>query len=102
MLTPVAVNNLISTDLPIAVGAIIGAVGSLTFIMRTHAIDEEEQAGHAQARRSAVRLVLVIYAMIAWLCLVVAVVLGGVALIATMGILALLASAGLVRLWLTY
>lgn len=99
MLIPVAGNTLTSTDLPLAVGAVIGAVGSLVFIMRSHAFDEEEREGHAQARQSAVRRVLVIYATAAWICFATAVVLGDVAFIVTTGVLALLAGVGLARLW---
>lgn len=99
MLVSVVGSSLTGADLPLAAGAIIGAVGSLAFIMRSHAFDEKEQAGHAKARQSAVRRVLVIYAIIAWFCLAAAVALGDVAFIVTTGIMALLASAGLVRLW---
>jgi hypothetical protein len=88
------------TYLPVAVGAVIAAVGSLVFIMRSPAFSEEEQAmGHAPARQSAVRRVLVIYAIIAWFCFIGAIAIGDIVFIALTGVVALLASVGLLRLW---
>jgi hypothetical protein len=80
-------------------GGFIGAIGSLVFIMRSSAFDKEQHVGDAQTRQSAIRRTLVIFAIIAWFCLGAAVALGDVAFIVTTGIMALLASAGLMRLW---
>ena len=49
------------------------------------------------ARRAAVRRVLIIYAVIGWLCFGVAIALGDIAFIILTGIMAALACVGLVR-----
>lgn len=99
LVASMATSTVVNTGLPIAVGAILGGVGSLAFIMRSHAFNEEEKDGQTQVRRSAVRRVLVIYAAIALLCLVVAIALGDVAFIVTTGTMMLLAIVGLVFFW---
>jgi archaellum biogenesis protein FlaJ (TadC family) len=87
------------TGIPLVIGGFVGAIGSLIFILRTHAFDQGEKASEKQDRQSAVRRALVIFAIIAWFCLVAALALGDVAFIVTTGIMAIIASAGLVRLW---
>lgn len=99
LVSSMATSAVVDTGLPIAVGAILGGVGSLVFIMRSHAFDEEEKGGQTQVRRSAVRRVLVIYSAIALLCLVVAIALGDVAFVVTTGAMLLLAIIGLVFFW---
>lgn len=90
-----------NTYLPIAIGAVLGATGSLLFILRTDAFSQEEQGGHVSASRRglALRSVLIIYATIAWICLVVAIAIGDMAFIVACGVIALIASIGLVRVW---
>lgn len=92
-----------ATYLPIAVGAILGAAGSVWFILRSHAFSAEKQGGQASAdgrRRIALRSVVSIYAAIAWICLVIAIATGNTAFIVLCGAIALIASLGLVRVWL--
>lgn len=93
-----AIGNAASTAIPFAVGAVIAAIGSLMVIMRSDAFDKKSQAGYVPSRRSTVRVVLIIYAVIAWTCLMAAVAIGDVAFIVTTGIVALLATVGLVLL----
>ena len=90
-----------STYLPIGIGVIIGAVGSLVFIMRTRALSDEQDSRPATSirRRLALRSVLIIYAIIAWICLAVAVTVGEMALIVLCGVIVLIASIGLMRIW---
>jgi hypothetical protein len=85
--------------LPVVVGAVLGAVGSLLFIMRASVFSKEEYAQGALSRQSAVRRVLVIYATIAWICLAAAVAIGDMSFIILTGIIAVLASVGLVGFW---
>ena len=92
-----------ATYLPIAVGAILGAAGSIWFIVRSHAFSAEKQGGQASAdsrRCIALRSVVSIYAAIAWICLVIAVATGNMAFIVLCGAIVLIASIGLVRVWL--
>ena len=90
---------LTGTYLPIVAGAVLGAVGSLLFVMRSRAFPKGEYAQGVLSRQSAVRRVLIIYASIAWICLVVAVAIGDTSFMILTGIIALVASAGLVGLW---
>jgi len=88
--------------LPIVVGAIVGAAGSIWFILRSHALSEGERGGHASAdsrRRLALRSVLIIYAAIAWVCLIIAIAIGDMPFIVLCGATALIASIGLGRVW---
>ncbi len=88
-----------ATYLPIFVGAVLGAIGSLVFIVQSRAFPNEEVAEGPQSRQAAVRRVLVIYASIAWVCLVAAVVIGDVTFIVMTGVITVLASAGVVVRW---
>lgn len=95
-------NTLTSTYLLFAAGVLLGAVGSLVFILRSRALLEEEPGDDAhpdRLRQLAVRLTLVTYAVLAFILLVIAVVLGDIASIITGGILVVFASAGIVFLW---
>jgi archaellum biogenesis protein FlaJ (TadC family) len=85
-----------SAAVPLMIGSFLGAVGCLIFIMRARGFDKVEAEGQAHARRAAVRRVLIIYAVIAWLCLVVAIALGDMAFIALTGVTTVLACVGLV------
>lgn len=91
--------NAAATVVPIAVGVIIAAVGSLAFIMHSDAFGEKSPAVYVQ-RRSAVRLILIIYAIIACLCLIAAIAIGDVAFVITTSVLVLLAAIGLALSWL--
>jgi hypothetical protein len=91
-----------STYLPVAVGAVVAAVGSVLFIIRSHAFREVGQGDQTMAtnqRRLAVRMVLVLYGIIAGICFVVAIVIGELAFIVLTGLILLLAIAGLGRSW---
>lgn len=90
---------LTGTYLPIVVGAVFGAVGSLLFIMRSREFSKGEFVEGMLSRQSAVRRVLVIYAVIAWICLMVAVAIGDISFIVLTGIITALASTGLVGFW---
>lgn len=87
-----------NASVPIAIGAIAGAAGSLLFVMRTSAIDKLEQDGEKGLRQKAVGRVLMSYAIIAWLCLIAAVAVGDPAFIALTGISAILATGGLLAI----
>jgi archaellum biogenesis protein FlaJ (TadC family) len=76
--------------------ALLGAVGSVIFLMRARGFEKVEAEGLTHARLTAVRRVVVIYAAIAWLCFLIAVALGDAAFIILTGIMAVLACAGLV------
>jgi cobalamin synthase len=82
------------TYLPLTAGAVIGAAGSLIFIVRSPALARE-----GRRRKLAVRLVLITYVAIACLVLVIAIALGNLEFIAISGALAILAIAGLVFTW---
>lgn len=88
-----------STYLPIFVGAFLGAIGSLVFILQSRAFPNEKAAQGPQSRQAAVRRVLVIYAAIAWACLLAAVLIGDVTFIVLTGVITVLASAGLALRW---
>lgn len=61
--------------LPIAIGAILGVVGCLVFVLRTPALSEE-RAGYPRARLKVLRRILLVYAVIAVGCLIVAIAVG--------------------------
>jgi hypothetical protein len=86
-----------STYIPVAAGLILGGGGSVWFIARSRALSGAEQAPR---RRFALRSVLMIYAVITCLCLIISIAIGEVALILTSGIMVLIATAGLLRLWI--
>jgi peptidoglycan biosynthesis protein MviN/MurJ (putative lipid II flippase) len=88
-----------NTLIPVVVGLILGALGSVLFIMRSRAFTDEDRGGYSASRQSAVRRVLIIYAYIAAVCLVAAVAIGDFAFILLTGAMALIALAGLARLW---
>jgi hypothetical protein len=96
---PVIGSTLTDTYLPIAVGTVLGAAVSLVFIVRSSAFSEK-QPGRASAstqRQRRVRIILGVYVVFAFICLAIAVVIGDVAFIVLGGVIALLASIGLVR-----
>lgn len=88
-----------STYLPIMVGAVLGAVGSVLFIVRSRAFPKEERSQGAFSRQSAVRRVLIIYATVAWICLAAAVFIGNIWFIILTGIIVVIASVGLLGFW---
>lgn len=90
---------LASIYLPMFIGAVVGAVGSLVFIMRFRAFPKEEADQGSQSQQPAVRRVLVIYAAISWVCLLVAVLIGSATSIVLTGIITVLASVGLALRW---
>lgn len=90
---------LASIYFPIFIGAVLGAVGSLAFIMHSRAFPKEEATQGPRSRQSAVRRVLVIYAAISWACLVAALLIGNVIFVVLTGIITVLASVGLVVRW---
>jgi nitrate reductase NapE component len=86
------------TVLPIAAGAIIGAVGCIVFIIRatSDADDRDEQELPTRAeRRRALKPVLFLYVGVTWICLVAAVAIGELAFVVLSGIMALIATIGL-------
>ena len=92
----------VSAFLPAAIGAVVGAIGSLWFILRSDAFSDRGKADNDppdDRRKLAVRIVLAGYAVIAWICFVVAVAIGDMSFILPAGITALLATVGLVGLW---
>jgi uncharacterized membrane protein len=87
-----------NTALPVAVGAIMGALLSVAFILRVtpSSIQRQEQDDSARAeRRRALRPVLFLYVAVTWICLVAALAIGELAFIVLSGIMALIASIGL-------
>jgi hypothetical protein len=91
------------TYVPILIGAAIGAIGSLVFILRRSVpVPEQEQRNSksfAAQRRIAVKSVTTIYALIAWGCLAAALALGDVGFIVTTGAIAVVATLGLFIGW---
>lgn len=84
----------------IAIGALIAALGSILFIMRTHALDgnrKETHSGVTGMRRVALRNVLVAYTVVAWVCVVVTVIIGNGDFILLSALFAVLVSASLFR-----
>lgn len=90
---------MVDAAIAIFVGAILGGIGSLLFIARSRQSNDGEASGEGRALRSALRRVLTIYAAIAWLCVIVAVAIGDMVFIAMTGVVAILASAGLMYRW---
>lgn len=88
-----------STYFPIVVGAVVGAVGSVLFVMRSRAFPKEEPSQGALSRQSAVRRVLVIYATVAWVCFAAAVFIGNMSFIILTGVIVAIASVGLLGFW---
>lgn len=90
------------TYIPVAVGVILGAVGSVVFILRATSRDERLRWRQADARRErllAIRSVMVVFAVIAWSCLILAIVIGEAAFTALTGATALISGAGLIYVW---
>jgi hypothetical protein len=81
---------------------VIGAVGSLVFIMRSPALSDEvdgnDRSG-ANRRRLAIRLTLLAFMILACTSLVVALALGGLGITVTAGSLVLVTGVALVFLW---
>ena len=71
----------------------------MVFILYARAFRKEEAVQTPQSRQAAVRRVLVIYAAISWGCLVAAAFIGNMVFIVLTGIIAVLASVGLVVRW---
>ena len=84
---------------PVAIGAFLGALGSVIFLMRARGFEKVEAEGLTHARLAAVRRVVVIYTAIAWLCFFVAVALDDAAFIILTGVMAVLACVGVVRVY---
>jgi hypothetical protein len=94
---------MIATYLLFAGGAIVGAVGSVAFILRSSELTQEENRRDAASRPSrrqlAVRIVLSVYLGMTSIALAVALALEDVALIATSGLLVFLVGGALIFLW---
>lgn len=88
-----------SVIIPVVIGVFLGGVGSVIFLMRARGFEKVEAEGQTHARRAAVRRVLIIYAVIGWLCFGVAIAIGDIAFIILTGIMAALACIGLVRVY---
>lgn len=88
-----------SAYFPIILGAVLGAVGTVLFIMRSRAFPKEDRSQGAFSRQSAVRRVLVIYATVAWICLAAAVFIGNIWFIILTGVIVVIASVGLLGFW---
>ncbi|HEU4679450.1 MAG TPA: hypothetical protein VFS35_08015 [Terrimicrobiaceae bacterium] len=89
------------TYIPIAVGAVVGAVGSALVILRGKSgTGENHDPGEGDARRlRGLRIVLAVYAATAGVCLVVAIAQGDGGFIVTTGLIAVLAVLGLWRVY---
>lgn len=90
------------TYVPVAVGAILGAVGCLVFIVRATSREDRLRWSRTDARRErllAVRSVMVVFAVIAWSCLILAIIIGEAAFTALTGATALISAAGLIYVW---
>jgi len=90
------------TYVPVAVGAILGAIGSLAFIVRSTTSEDRQRWRHPDARRErlfAVRSVMTLFAVIAWACLILSITVGEAAFIVLTGATALIATAGLIYVW---
>jgi hypothetical protein len=85
------------TYLPVAVGALIAAVGSLTFVGRS--MRRQKSNLTAGQQRGAMKSVVAVYAIIAWVCLFAALALGDRGFVVTTGLIALIATLGLFVVW---
>jgi hypothetical protein len=89
-----------SDGVAIAIGALVAAMGSILFIMRTHALDEETKDSRSRVtgmRRVALRNVLVAYTVVAWICVVATAIIGNGDFILLSALFAVLVSASLLR-----
>ena len=91
----------LGTVLPAAIGAVLAAAGCLVALLRTNAFSQMQasQVTIERRRRRSIRIVVGLYAAIAYICLIVAAVIGDPAFIVLTAIIALLASATVWRLW---
>lgn len=88
------------TVVPFTVGAICAGIGSVLFIVRSDALADNGDGEQLKRRRIAIRMVLIIYAVLASLCLVAAVAIGDLVFVVTSAIITALAVGGLVLLLL--
>jgi hypothetical protein len=95
--------SMIAACLLFAGGAIVGAVGSVVFILRSSEFRQDENRGVAASRpgrrQLAVRIVLLVYLGMVGVALTVALAVGNVVFVATSGFLMFLVGAALVFLW---
>jgi hypothetical protein len=81
-------------------GALFGAVGSLTFILRSLSDSKgRDPEAPSTQRRMALKSVTGVYALIAWGCLVVALALGDSGFIVTTALTAFIATLALLLVW---
>jgi hypothetical protein len=99
-----------TTYVSIAIGGVAGAVGTVAFLLRSKAFSDDRpkvfpgkessgRGGVTDRRRLSIRIVVSIYCVIAYGCFVATIAIGDSAIIALTGVIALLASAALWRLW---
>lgn len=99
-----------STYVSIAIGGVVGAVGTVAYLLRTKAFSDDPpkgspgneprgQSGSIDRRRLSLRIVVSVYCVIAYGCFVAAIAIGDSAFIILTGVIAFLASASLWRLW---
>jgi hypothetical protein len=90
-----------STVLPAAIGAVLAAAGCLIALLRTNAFSQMQASRVTveHRRRLSIRIVVGLYAAIAYICLIVAIAIGDPAFMVLTAIIALLASAMVLRLW---
>lgn len=92
-----------STTVCIVVGAIIGAGSSLLFVARTRALSAEvtrtSKAVASHRRLLAIRNVLIVYCITAWICFGVVIAIGDILLIGICGFIAAIACVGLLLVW---
>lgn len=89
------------TVLPAAIGALLGAAGCLIALLRTNAFSQMQgdRVTLEQRRRLSIRIVVGLYATIAYVCLIVAMAIGDEAFMILTAAIAVLASATVWRLW---
>lgn len=89
------------TYIPILFGVLLGAIGSIVFVKRTRAFERNQPDAVAAAgqRRLSLRLIVGTYTLVALICLIVAIALGGAAFIVLSAIIAVCVGGAFVRLW---
>lgn len=92
-----------NTYLPVVLGALLGALGSFVFVSRAKALStktgDRPSASLAERRKLALRIIVCVYALIAFVCMVVAIAVGDLAFIALSGAILLIACGGLLIVW---
>lgn len=90
------------TYLPALIGGVLGAIGSVAFLLHTKAFSNEQATNRGSIvdrRRLSIRIVVSLYLVIAFGGLIVAISIGDPTFIVLTAIIAFIAAGALARLW---